>query len=889
MGLQPGTSVGPYEIVGSLGAGGMGEVYRARDARLKRDVALKILPPAFAADPDRLARFQREAEVLASLNHPNIAGIHGLEETSTGRALVLELVEGQTLAERIARGPVPFDEALNIAAQIAEALEAAHEHGIIHRDLKPANVKLRPDGTVKVLDFGLAKLAQQTEVPHNTSTMSLSPTITTPALATGVGVLMGTAAYMSPEQAKGRPTDARSDIWSFGCVLFELVTGTRAFAGDDISDTIASVLRGDPEWSNIPASTPRGFTRLLKRCLARDRRQRLHSVGDARLDIQELLTPSADAVEPSVAAGPTLARRVLPLVVTAVVGAAVGHGVWLLRSEPAPPTQRFAIALPPGDAYSNTGRHMLALSPAGTRVVYSAHDQLNVRAFDQLASTPLRGTELGGRAPFFSADGEWVGFWRDAQLMKVAVSGGGAAVRLCAADNPTGAWWGDDGTILFGQGTKGIMRVSGDGGTPDLIVKVQDGASAHGPQLLPGGDWILFTLRAKDVNWDDASIVAQSISSGERRVLLQGGRDARYLPTGHLVYARTGTLFGVPFDVNRLQTTGGAVPLVEGVLDGRSTTGASQFSWSPNGTLVYVGGWQDAPTGRPVWVTRDGREGPPVTSAALEALEHPRLSPEGRRLALIVAGDVWVYDLEGRPPIRLTQDGVHYAPLWTPDGQRVIYESETPAPLRSVPADGSGGTPVPVSPAGHYHGHVLTGDGRVLIATDVDGETTGRDTDIVRVQLGDKLEPQALVVTKNREGWDGVALSPDGRWMAYATDATGQQEVWVQPYPGPGAPVRVSPNGGREPVWARSGNELYYLEGRKLMAVTFEARTTFDFKPASLLFELPYTISNQPPSYDVGPDGRFVMIKPTEGQREAEPIVVVLNWFEELKRRVPLR
>jgi serine/threonine-protein kinase len=362
------------------------------------------------------------------------------------------------------------------------------------------------------------------------------------------------------------------------------------------------------------------------------------------------------------------------------------------------------------------------------------------------------------------------------------------------------------------------------------------------------------------------------------------------LSTGHLVYARAGTVFGVQFDLDRMQTTGAAVPLVEDVLDARATTGASHFALSDNGTLAYIGGWQEAPTGTPVWVSRDGREGGVVTSARLEAVGHPRLSHDGGRLALIVDGDVWIFDSEGKPPIRLTQDGPHYAPLWTADGQGVIFESVTPAPLMSIRADGSGGTPVPVSPSGHYHPQTMTADGRVLIATDVGGETAGTDTDIVGIQLDDKLESKALLVTKNREGWDGVSLSPNGRWMAYTTDATGQQEVWVQPYPGPGSAVRVSPNGGREPVWARNGKELYYLEGRKLMALTVDAGASFDFKPASLLFEmLPYTISDQPPSYDVGPDGRFVMIKTDQDSRDAQPIVIVLNWFEELKRRVSAR
>jgi serine/threonine-protein kinase len=883
MGLQPGTSVGPYEIIGSLGAGGMGEVYRATDPRLKRDVALKILPDAFAADPERLARFQREAEVLASLNHPNIAGILGLEETPTGRALVLELVEGETLADRIARGPVAFDEAMAIATQIADALEAAHEHGIIHRDLKPANVKLRPDGAVKVLDFGLAKLAQQTESPQASSTSSLLPTITSPALTTGVGALMGTAAYMSPEQAKGRPADARSDVWSFGCVLFELVTGTRAFAGDDISDTIASVLKGEPDWSKIPRGSPRGLTRLLKRCLARDRRQRLHGIGDARLDIQDLQTPSAD--EPATAIRTGLVRRALPYaILAAIVGVAAAGGVWILRTSPTPSTQRLEIVLPDGEELSNTGRHVVAISPAGTHVVFSANSRLNVRPLDRLEASPIPGSEGNGRSPFFSPDGNWVGFWRDKELFKVALSGG-APILVCPAENPTGAFWSEDGTIFFGQGQAGILRVSAEGGKPETVVELGDGSLAQSPQLLPGGKWILFTHRVAAGTWDEASIEAQSIASGERRVLVTG-RDGRYLPTGHIVYARAGTLFGIAFDLDRMQTVGGAVPLVQDVKDAEAITGAAHYAVSANGTLTYVPGWRATADSTLVWVTHDGREEKTGVSAIASA-EHPRLSPDGRRLALIVENDLWVYDLAGRPPIRLTHDGSgHYSPVWSRDGRRIIFES--PVSIMSVAADGSDKAPTSLSSEGHYHPLAVTTDG-VIIATDVDNETVGRNTDIVTFQLDAKSEKRPLVKTPNREGWDGVSLSPDGRWMAYTSDATGRQEVWVQRYPGPGAPIRVSPNGGSEPVWAKNGRELYYLEDRRLMAVAVDARETFDFTPARLLMEIAYNVTPQPPSYDVAPDGRFLMLKPSADRQRFQPIVVVLNWFEELKERVTSR
>ncbi len=499
MTLHPGSRIGPYEVTGVLGAGGMGEVYRAHDTRLKRDVALKILPDSYASDPERLSRFQREAEVLASLNHQNIAGIHGIEEGEPveghrTRALVLELVEGETLAERISRGPIPFDEVLLIGGQIAEALGAAHDHGVIHRDLKPANIKLRADGTIKVLDFGLAKLLSRPGIGGQDSlnrnaqppaNLTMSPTITSPAMATGVGILLGTAAYMSPEQAKGREADKRSDIFAFGCVLFELATGKRVFTGEDVSDTIAAVLRGDPDW-NALAGTPARFATLVKRCLQRDRRLRYHDVGDVRLDLAEIATTPGEVSTSGPSPRATLTSRLVLVAVTAGVAAAIAASVtWALRRTPESPELRFTISLDKDQTYSNTGRHILAISPDGQSLVFSAGNRLNLRALNQLESTPIHGTEEGGRSPFFSPDGQWVAFWHNGQLLRVAVTGG-AAISICKMENPLGASWSDDDTILFGQGTAGIFRVPSAGGIPERIIPVASGELAASPQLLPG-------------------------------------------------------------------------------------------------------------------------------------------------------------------------------------------------------------------------------------------------------------------------------------------------------------------------------------------------------------------------------------------------------------------
>ena len=540
----------------------MGEVYRARDAKLNRDVALKVLPELFARDPDRLARFKREAQVLASLNHPNIAAIYGLEETNGVQALVLELVEGPTLADRIAHGPIPVDEALPIARQIAEALEAAHEQGIIHRDLKPANIKLRPDGTVKVLDFGLAKALEPGAAAGGDVTAS--PTITSPAM-TQMGVILGTAAYMSPEQAKGRQADKRSDVWAFGAVLYEMLSGQRAFKGDDIADMIAAVLRQDVDWTALPASTPAPVRRLIARCLDRDVRQRLRDIGEARIVLDDPFAPaSGGPAAPVLAPHAPLWRRAIPLVLCAIVaGALAGTAAWYLKPSAPRTVSRFRFTLPQGLSFTGLARRAIAISPDGTQMVYVANGRLYLRSMSEPDAKAIQGTE-GYQAvanPVFSPDGRSVAFHAtaDQTLKKIAVTGG-AAVTICAANIPFGMSWGS-GDIVFSAGSQSIMRVSSDGGTPEVIVGLKAGEVAENPQMLPGGQHVLFTLATGTAlnRWDTADIVVQSVASAERKTLIAGGSDAHYLPTGHLVYAVRGSVFAVPFDVQRLEV-GSPVP-----------------------------------------------------------------------------------------------------------------------------------------------------------------------------------------------------------------------------------------------------------------------------------------------------------------------------------------
>ena len=537
MALALGTRLGPYEILSAIGAGGMGEVYRARDTKLNRDVALKILPEAFTLDGDRIARFRREAQVLASLNHPNIAAIYGFEDSGNTHALVLELVEGPTLADRIAKGPIPLDEALPIAKQIAEALEAAHEQAIIHRDLKPANIKVRDDGTVKVLDFGLAKAMEPASAIS--PALTASPTITTPAQMTGVGMILGTAAYMSPEQAKGRPSDKRSDVWAFGCVLYEMLTGTHAFDGEDVSDTLATVLKGQPNWTNLPALVPSRIQLLLRRCLLKESSRRLQAIGEARIVIADVLSGEQDDISHSQSGSARSTDAVLwwPRATSVAVGALVaaalaGAGWWRFWPQATPVTvTRFFIPLAQGEshpAFSNTGRQVLAFSPDGTQIAYSADQRLYVRTMAELDARPIPGLDGSSNvvSPVFSPDGRSIVFWSsgDETLKRIGVTGG-APVTIASVGNPVGMSWSPDG-ILLGQ-AKGIVRMSQNGGTPELVISTKNDEVAHGPQMLPGGKVVLFTLGRATLSldrWDHAKIVVQSLASGERKVLIDGGR-----------------------------------------------------------------------------------------------------------------------------------------------------------------------------------------------------------------------------------------------------------------------------------------------------------------------------------------------------------------------------
>jgi eukaryotic-like serine/threonine-protein kinase len=915
--LALGTRIGPFEITGQIGAGGMGEVYRATDTNLKRTVAIKVLPEAVATNGERLARFQREAEVLARLNHPNIASIYGLETSDGTAALVMELVEGPTLADRIAHGPIPLDEALPIAKQIAEALEAAHEQGIIHRDLKPANVKVRPDGMVKVLDFGLAKALEP--VSAGSTDATASPTITSPAMVTRMGVILGTAAYMSPEQAKGRQADKRSDVWAFGCVLFEMVTGRRAFEGEDISDTLAAVLRGEPEWTAVPATVSAALVALLRGCLDKDRRRRVADLSTARFIIdREGEAVTAVAVSPA-----SRIRRAASILVA--IAAAAGIAAYttfsLTRvSAPSLPVVRATITLPMGDRFTSPGVHAVALSADGTRLVYTANQRLYLRPLDQLDPTPIRGTEVAlnqagaARSPFISADGRWIGFWQDGQLKKISITGG-APLPLCAAENPWGISWTSDNTILYGQseqgagtGAAGIWRVSSDGGKPEHVLKVEAGQIADSPHLLPGGRAILFTLVARLGEWDTAQIVVQSLDSDRRHVVVARGADAHYVPTGHLVYALDGTLLAVPFDVTRLAKTGDAVPLVEDVAQQGAT---AHFAISDQGALVYVP--RDAIGGLQrqrmlVWVDRQGRADP-IKGVPPRVYLYPRLSPDGTRVALDVRdqeSDIWILHLAGGALTRLTfEPTFEQSGVWAPDGKTVIYASSKlggPSAPRSLFRRPSAGTGTPeqlMEGTVAQFPSTVTPDGSALIFRAVTpaakvGSQPGAD--LFLLPLAGEHRSRPLLATPFNEL--NAEVSPSGHWLAYESNESGRNEIYLRPFPNVDADKQpVSTNGGTQPLWARNGQELFYESRGTLMRVPVKTGATFERGTPERVFDAPYLVRQPggPPGrmYDVSADGqRFLMIKETGEADERTPsarIILVQNWFEELKRRVPTK
>ncbi|HEY1305409.1 MAG TPA: protein kinase [Vicinamibacterales bacterium] len=930
MSLVAGARLGPYEIIAPLGVGGMGEVYRAVDTRLKRQVAIKILPSVLAT-PDGVTRFEREAELLASLNHPNIAQIYGAVEASSSDArdaepgrpvvhgLVMELVEGPTLGDCIKQGPLPVTEAFAFAQQIAAALEAAHEQGIVHRDLKPANVKVRDDGTVKVLDFGLAKLVapgeQDSQSNRAIPALSQSPTLISPAAMTGVGMILGTAAYMSPEQARGKSVDKRTDVWAFGAVLYEMLSGRRAFPGDDLADLIAAVMKTTPDWSALPLDVPPVVIALIKGCLEKDRAVRIGDLAAARfLLATDVRATASEAPKPV-----TRSRReLLPWAVAAmalVLGVAIGWVIPRSAGRDALVTQLQTGVLPAEQLVGSTAstrpaRTAMSIAPDGRSLVFVGvrenTRQLYSRSLDRAEATPIPGTE-GAAAPFFSPDGAWIAFWTETRaestLKKIPVAGGPpVTIPNAATGRGFGASWGEDGTIFYAT-RPGIFKVSSAGGMPEAVTKPDGGERHLLPHVLPGGKALLFT--SVTIGWDTANILLRSLDTGQQRVLIQGGTDARYVDTGQVVYMKLGTLMAVPFDIASLQITGQPVALIEGVMhginapNGNDETGAGQYAISPTGSLAYIlGGVGKFLESSFVWVDRKG-VAEPLAAAPVRPYLFPRLSPAGDKIAVGIRSgvgrgtDLWVYDVARGAPTRLTFDGAGNS-VWSPDGKRLaVFMNVGPkdSGLYTLAADGSG-TPQPVKSVEGPQNPGSWAPGSNGLAVLKQGEP---NRVWVLPTQGD-AKPTAFL--ESRFNLFYPEFSPDGRLMAYVSTESGSQEVYVQPYPGPGEKIRVSTNGGFEPLWSPDGRELFYraapADRQQFFAATVTSLLPFRTGTPRLLFEnKTFEYDNTVPirSWNVSPDGkRFLLLRfvpPTD--RPVTSMQIVLNWTEELKRRAPAR
>jgi len=953
-----GKTLGNFQCTFLLGRGGMGEVYQAKDQKLGRDVAIKVLPQEFAQDTDRVARFQREAKLLASLNHPNIAAIYGLEESDGTNFLVMELVEGDTLADQIKKDPIPVEEALKLALQIAEALEAAHEKGVIHRDLKPANIKVTPDGKVKVLDFGLAKAYAGSPIE-----MSLSNSPTLSDAATQQGVILGTAAYMSPEQARGNPVDKRADIWAFGVVLFEMLTGRQIFSEGTVSDTLASVLKTEPKWDSLPQKLHPRIRLMLEHCLEKDIKSRSSGIGEIRADINKVLAdPSGVFAQPVATVEPKAKQRQILLwaSITVILIIIAGIIAWNLKTAEPRQVISFDYELPEDQQFYNFEYNsVLAVSPDGKQFVYSTREGLYLRSVKELKARLIPGTEDDNPlSPFFSPDGQWVGYWSqtDQQLKKVAI-GGGASDVLCDAERVLGATWYDDNTIIYAEVLAGsISRVSADGGTPEKLV-LNEGQITFAPQLLPDGKTLLFTSGEIGGAVEDRKIVLQSLETEERRELF-AGQAARYLPTGQIFYAFDGNLYARQFDLGKLKVTGDPVYKVEDVL---------RWEVSGSGTMVYIPGrTMSNPTfPRPqltlVWVDQQGKV--EEIAADPDDYANPSLSPDGTKVAVTIyteegSSDIHILDLDSEtPPQRLTFNESSTDPLWTPDGQRVVFlagegdergiywkaaDGRGKEELLALVSDG-GGPP-----------WSWADDGKTLVTTKfplgafmripaamlfrrgggmggrVSGPKPSRSSGFGRSpgSEGSSTSEESVggvdIGTLSMEGdnewqqllhlpWNSVSalqISPDGKWMAYSPEESGGAEVNVHPFPDvDDGKSQIPGDDAMGCLWSPDGRELFYTnrEDGSLKAIKVETEPTFKFGKSEVLFN-PGDIglgrwSRLAGSIISPVDKRFLMLKEVETeedesrveelaeqrrQRNPRKIIVVINWFEELKEKVPV-
>jgi serine/threonine-protein kinase len=902
MPLPAGARLGPYQIDAPIGAGGMGEVYRAKDTKLGRDVALKILPASFTDDPERVARFRREAQVLASLNHPHIAQIYGLDETSGTQCLVLELVDGESLDKRIARGRIPVDEALGIAKQIAEALEAAHEKGIIHRDLKPANIALTKDGNVKVLDFGLAKANEATsEAAFDAMN---APTTTSPAMLTGVGRILGTAAYMSPEQARGSVLDPRTDVWAFGAVLYEMLAGKRAFSGDSVADTLANVMDLDPDWSALPKDLLPAVDDLVRRCLTKNRKQRLQAIGEARIVLENprALRGPAGAAPP---ARSRLTWVAWSLAVVALIALAVVSFVHF-SEQPTAQTTRFSVDLGP-DAVAGP-RITAAISSDGQRIAFIARtadgtEQLATRRLDEAVPTLLAGTN-NATDPFFSPDGRWIGFFADGKMKKIPVQGG-ATVALCEVEGARGASWGDDGNIiatLGGSNNIGLSRIPDVGGAPQTLSKPKEGEVSHRwPQILPGGQDVLFTSSTVNGVYDDGFLAVLSLKTGQWKTVQKGGYFGRYVPaggtSGYLIYVHQTTLFGVPFDLGRMETRGEPVRLLEDVA-GDQITAAGQFDISRNGTLIYLAGKAAGQAWSIAWLDSEGKMQPLLPTPGNYVA--PRFSPDGKRLALTTGiQDIQVYDIQRGFMTRLTSNNSQNTyPVWAPGGRHIAFRAQRGSDIHLdwIRSDGGGQEQTLLTSKTELRLYSFSPDGKRLAYAE-NSPDTNFDIYTLPLDLSDPEHPkpgQPELFLKTPLVEYEPAFSPDRRWMAYTSFESGAFSIYVRPFPGPGGRWKVSGSEpGSHPIWSLKSHELFYeaAAGNRIMVVSYSAKNdTFDA-------ERPRTWSNarllEPLNafwnMDLAPDGRFAVFPAAQAgeQKGSVRVTVVLNFVEEIRRKIP--
>jgi serine/threonine-protein kinase len=924
--FQPPTSsligrrLSEYEITARIGAGGMGDVYRARDVKLGRNVAIKVLPAPLAHDGARIARFRREAQILATLNHPHIAGIYALEESEDVVALVLELVEGATLADRLREGPLPLNEALSIARQIADALEAAHAKGIIHRDLKPANVKAPAGGSVKVLDFGLAK-AVDDDTMRDVSRLATIH-------ATQDGMILGTATYMSPEQARGLAVDTRTDVWAFGCVLYEMLTGRKTFDGNTVTDCLAAIVGREPDWTALPSSVPDHVVALIKRCLQKDVQSRLADIGLAHRELEDVLATVTGRIHRVPVDRPL--RRRIPVLAYAAATAAIllagAFGVGAIRQRMLKP-ERVDIGLPNDEFIPSTHSSELAFANDGTLIAYASSkrmavmpkmdsngadaapgetddssgsmpamamvEQIYIRAPGKGTARPLGGAL--GSAPFFSPDGKWLGFWHTptGTLRKVALSGGAPTKIADAVSGIAGATWGPDDSIVFAWFD--LFRVPASGGSPTLLLKVDEQRGERffrHPSFLPSGKAVLFTVGMADTySYDDAEIGVLLLDTGKKKILVQGGTSPRYSPSGHLIYARAGTLLAVPFDAEKLEVTGQPFPVANGLFMS-ANTGMAAFSISSAGHLVYAAGPVEHGTRLPVWVDKDGHKSPlPVKP---RAYLHPRLSPDGRQLAIEVEGashDIFTYDFaRGGEPTKMSFDGASHWPSWTPDGPTAhvpLVEDRNDDDVVDA-----GRPQQPTRAADEHRKHAESGivvsDGKTLAFTQMDDPQSG--SDIYTLALDGEKKPRPLLRTKFSEG--SPKFSPNGAWLAYSTNESGQPEVWAMGYPA-GERVHISTNGGTDPLWRRDGRQLYYRLGDQMMVVDISYGPSLNASKPRALWRGNYLAGAgsscgmagpTSANYDVTPDGeRFLMIEDASPAAECERLRVVSNWSVELK------